>query len=64
MNAVRVVGAAICLLVGLVWIGQGTSLIGGSSMTGNRVWSLVGLVLVLVAAWQLFALLRAARRRP
>jgi len=42
----RVVGALLCL-TGLVWIGQGTTLIEGSSMTGSTFWAVVGAVCVV-----------------
>jgi hypothetical protein len=35
------VGAVLCL-TGLVWIGQGTNIIQGSSMTGSTFWAVVG----------------------
>lgn len=38
------------LLVGLVWIGQGTGLIGGSVMTNQAVWAVLGGVLIAGAA--------------
>jgi hypothetical protein len=37
----RVVGALLSL-TGLVWIGQGTDLIRGSSMTGSTFWAVMG----------------------
>ncbi len=37
----RVVGALLCL-IGAVWIGQGTNLIQGSSMTGSTFWAVMG----------------------
>ena len=37
----RVVGAVL-VLTGLVWIGQGTTLIQGSSMTGSTFWAVMG----------------------
>ena len=39
----RVVGALLCL-TGLVWIGQGTTLIQGSSMTGSTFWAVMGAI--------------------
>lgn len=39
----RVVGALVSL-TGLVWIGQGTTLIQGSSMTGSTFWAVMGAV--------------------
>jgi RecA-family ATPase len=32
----------VLVLTGLVWIGQGTRLIQGSSMTGSTFWAIVG----------------------
>ena len=43
----RVVGAVLCL-TGVVWIGQGTNLLQGSSMTGSTFWAVMG-ALCLVA---------------
>ena len=37
----KAVGALLCL-TGLVWIGQGTTLIQGSSMTGSTFWAGMG----------------------
>lgn len=42
-----VIGALVALL-GLAWIGQGLGLIGGSLMSGNGIWAVIGLVLVAV----------------
>ena len=39
----RVVGALLCL-TGLVWIGQGSDLLQGSSMTGSTFWAVMGVV--------------------
>jgi hypothetical protein len=39
----RVVGALLCL-TGVVWIGQGTTLIEGSSMTGSTFWAVMGAI--------------------
>ena len=50
MNVVRVGIAIVMLLVGLVWIGQGMGLIGGSAMSGQTVWAVIGVVLVAAAA--------------
>jgi glucose dehydrogenase len=41
--------AVLLALVGLVWLGQGTGLIGGSVMSGSSFWAIVGLVLLVVA---------------
>jgi len=63
VTAARIISAAICGLVGLVWVGQGLGLIGGSVMTGNPRWSLAGAVLLALALWQLVVLLRASKGR-
>ncbi len=41
--------AIILLLLGGLWIGQGSNLIGGSVMSGHSQWLYVGIVLVVVA---------------
>ena len=42
----RIVGALL-VLTGAVWIGQGTDLIQGSSMTGSAFWAITGGVCVI-----------------
>ncbi len=49
MSRLRLVIAALLLLVGLVWIGQGTGLIGGSAMSGAPIWAVIGAALVVAA---------------
>lgn len=41
---------AVAVLVGLVWAGQGMGLIGGSSMTNDPTWLVIGVVLIVVGA--------------
>ena len=36
------------LVVGIIWLGQGVGLIGGSFMTGEALWALVGAVCIVV----------------
>ena len=50
MRTSRVVIAIVAGLIGLVWIGQGVGLIGGSAMSGSSFWAVVGLVLLAAAA--------------
>ena len=38
-----VVGVVLCL-VGVVWVGQGVGLIGGSFMSGEAVWAVIGAI--------------------
>ena len=54
MRPSRLVLAALFALVGLVWIGQGVGLIGGSVMTGSPFWAIVGAVLLVIATMILF----------
>jgi hypothetical protein len=53
-----VVLAVVLLVVGVVWIGQGVGLIGGSFMTGEAFWAVAGVFLILTAG----ALLRGVQR--
>jgi hypothetical protein len=42
----RVIGALL-FLTGVVWIGQGTNIIQGSSMTGSTFWAVMGALCVI-----------------
>ena len=55
--------AVLCLLVGGVWIGQGAGLIGGSFMTGQPVWLVIGIMLAVVGLVLAFVGLRRATPR-
>ena len=48
MRSSRLLVAALFLIIGLLWIGQGSALIEGSAMSGNPLWEAVGVVLVVV----------------
>ncbi len=37
------------LLLGLVWMGQGVGLIGGSFMTGQAMWAVIGAIVSAIA---------------
>jgi hypothetical protein len=50
MRRPSLIGAVLVALVGLVWLGQGTGLIGGSVMSGSSFWAVVGAVLLVAAA--------------
>lgn len=39
------------LVVGLIWAGQGIGWIGGSFMTGQTTWLVIGLGLVALGGW-------------
>ena len=55
MTLARYAIAAVLVLVGLVWVGQGIGMIGGSSMTGQPIFAVLGVVLVVLGgalAWR------------
>lgn len=51
----------LALVVGLVWIGQGANLIGGSSMTGQSMWLIIGLIVAVGGAVLLILAARTGR---
>ena len=53
MVIVRRVVAGLLCLTGIVWIGQGTTLIQGSSMTGSTFWAVMGAVCLVVGLFLL-----------
>jgi len=57
---VTIVGVVLAL-VGLLWFLQGIGLIGGSFMTGQPVWAVIGLVLLTLAGRLLVEALRGNR---
>lgn len=59
--APRFAGALLCV-VGVIWLGQGLGVIGGSFMSGQPVWAAVGAV-CLVAGVVLLAWGSALRRK-
>ncbi len=59
MRPTRLVLAAVIALAGLVWLGQGVGLIGGSFMTGSPLWAVIGAVLLALAV----VMVVAERRR-
>lgn len=54
---------AVAILIGLVWSGQGIGLIGGSSMTSDPTWLVIGLVLVVVGLILAFLSTRGSSNR-
>ena len=56
----RIIAAVLLGLVGLVWLGQGIGLIGGSAMSGSVVWAVIGAG--LLAAGIVIGVLEARRR--
>jgi len=54
----RLVIGVVLVVVGFVWFGQGIGLIGGSFMTGEAFWAVMGVFAIVVGA----VLLRGAAR--
>jgi len=50
MNSLRYVIAAVVVLVGLIFVGQGLGFIGGSRMSNDPFWAAVGAAMVIAAA--------------
>ena len=59
MRVSRLIIALVLVAIGLVWLGQGIGLVGGSAMSGSAFWAVVGALLVLAAG----AILVLERRR-
>lgn len=51
MNVMRLAIALVLAVVGGVWIGQGLGYIGGSFMTRDLRWAVIGAMLVSVAVF-------------
>lgn len=47
MRRSRLAVAAVLLVVGVLWIGQGTGTVAGSAMSGQSMWTFVGGVFVV-----------------
>jgi len=59
-NTLIAVGAVL-ILVGAVWFLQGVDVLGGSGMSGETLWSVVGPIVVLVGIGALVVGLRSRR---
>ena len=62
MRALIVLGVLSCI-VGLVWLGQGVGLIGGSFMTGQALWAVIGASAILTGLFLIRTGLRWRRIR-
>jgi hypothetical protein len=60
MRTLAAVIGVLLFLVGLVWIAQGLGYLKGSVMTGNLMWTWIGIVVAVIGA----ALAVLAVRRP
>ena len=63
MYWIKLVGGVLLLLLGLVWVLQGLDVLGGSSMSGQSQWLLIGALVALVGMWLLFSSLRGRAPR-
>jgi hypothetical protein len=59
MRTSLIVCAILLIAIGILWSGQGAGWIGGSFMTGDRTWLVIGIVALLAG----LALLGGALRR-
>jgi hypothetical protein len=64
MVVVRRVIGALLFLTGVVWIGQGSNLISGSTMTGSTFWAVMGAVFVAAGLFLLGWPWRQSRAEP
>jgi hypothetical protein len=62
MTVARYVIAAVLVLAGLVWIGQGLGFIAGSAMSGQPLFALLGLALIAGGAALAWSTRRGATR--
>ncbi|MCU1664976.1 MAG: hypothetical protein JWR58_5041 [Pseudonocardia sp.] len=54
---------ALLVIIGAVWTLQGANLLGGSFMSGSRMWLVIGLVVLIAGVALLSRSLRARRAR-
>lgn len=59
MTRFKTIAGVLCVLIGVIWILQGANLMGGSFMTGQTQWLVIGIVVAIVGA-----VLLASGRRP
>jgi hypothetical protein len=52
------------LVAGVIWLGQGVGLIGGSFMTGEAVWAVIGAICIVLGAVLIRAGLRWRQAAP
>jgi len=63
MKIVMLIVAAVLIAIGVVWALQGLGVMGGSAMSGNSMWAIIGPIVVIVGIGVgLVALRRGARR--
>jgi hypothetical protein len=60
LNLVRIVGAVVLMALGALWSLQGAGVVGGSFMSGDRAWLIIGIALIAAG---LVLLMQAMLRR-
>jgi hypothetical protein len=61
---VRGIGGIVLLVLGAVWIAQGTGAMSGSAMSGHGQYALLGVVVALVGLFLLVQAWRVRNRDP
>ncbi len=46
----------ILLVFGVIWALQGLNIVGGSFMTGQTIWLIIGIIVALLGVWLLWTL--------
>jgi hypothetical protein len=59
MEWVKAIVGVVCVLLGGLWIGQGVGILPGSMMSGQIMWAIIGLVLVVAGLWLIWTFLRS-----
>lgn len=59
-RTLKLVVGAVLILVGVVWTLQGLDVMGGSGMSGNAFWAVVGPIVALVGAYLVVRAWRAS----
>ena len=63
MKIAMLIVAAVLILLGALWALQGLGVLGGSAMSGNKMWAVIGPIVVIVGIGVgLVALRRGAPR--
>ncbi|WP_459183487.1 hypothetical protein [Streptomyces sp.] len=61
---VRSIGGIVLLVLGAVWIAQGTGAMSGSAMSGHGQYALLGVVVALIGLFLLVQAWRVRNRDP
>jgi hypothetical protein len=64
MRWIRAAGGVLLTLVGLLWLLQGVNVIGGSGMSGQAQYAVLGIIVALIGIWLLQGAIRDPHRSP